>query len=97
MIVLPRKVIDRISSDLIDGDGNNTMPYSTTYQLVLISHLSQSWLSPLPAAELRMSYDTNLNPITTMVLGVADQAELMGLLAELHANGLQLVSLQCLE
>jgi hypothetical protein len=64
---------------------------------VVKSHLSQSWLSAIPAAELGMSHDKSQKPITTMRLCVADQAELMGLLAELHANGLQLVSLQCLE
>jgi hypothetical protein len=67
------------------------------YRLVLNCHLAPSWSTTLPVVDFVTSLDALQRPITSMTLFVRDQAELIGLLVNLHAQGLVLVSLNCIE
>ncbi len=67
------------------------------YRLVVYSHLGPTWLASLPVVDFTTSRDAQQAPITCMTLHVADQSELIGLLVNLHGNGLMVVSLNHLE
>ena len=62
------------------------------YRLVVYSHLGPSWLASLPVVDFTTSRDAHHAPITCMTLRVVDQSELIGLLINLHGNGLMVVS-----
>jgi hypothetical protein len=66
------------------------------YRVRLKSHLDSGWLSDFPVVTMTAGYDTAKAPVTTLVVGVQDQAELMGMLMELHGMGLALLSVQAL-
>lgn len=66
------------------------------YRVRLKSHLDSGWLSHFPVVTMTAGYDAAKTPVTTLVVGVQDQAELMGLLMELHGMGLALLSVQAL-
>jgi hypothetical protein len=67
------------------------------YRLVLNCHLAHSWSATLPIVEFVTSMDALQRPITSMTLFVKDQSELIGLLVNLHSQGLVLISLNCIE
>jgi hypothetical protein len=67
------------------------------YRLTVDSHLSHSWSSALPAVDFVVATDTQARPITCITLAVVDQAELIGLLVNIHAQGLTLLSLNRVE
>ncbi|MCS6847594.1 MAG: hypothetical protein RMN52_07770 [Anaerolineae bacterium] len=66
------------------------------YRVRVKSHLDSGWLSNFPVVTMTAGYDASKAPVTTLVVGVQDQAELMGLLMELHGMGLTLLSVQAL-
>lgn len=66
------------------------------YRIRLKSHLDSSWLSHFPIVRMTAGYNAAKAPVTTLVVGVQDQAELMGMLMELHGMGLDLLSVQAL-
>lgn len=63
------------------------------YRIVLRSHLGSVWVASLPIVEFAATYDARHAPVTAMTMRVTDQAELMGVLSELHGLGLDLLSL----
>jgi hypothetical protein len=68
----------------------------TRYRIKLRTHLDAGWLSHFPVVTLTAGYDAAKTPVTMLVVGVQDQAELMGMLMELHGMGLALLSVQTL-
>lgn len=68
-----------------------------SYRVILRTYLDRSWLTVLPTAAFDTDLDTTGRPITMLDLTVADQAELIGLLNEMHGLGLQLVAITALE
>ena len=62
------------------------------YELVVRSHLGRTYMMSLPVVDSATSFDAQNTPITTMTLVLTDQAELIGLLNELHGGGLTLLS-----
>ncbi len=67
------------------------------YRLVLRSHLGSSWTESLPVVDFATTLDAERGPVTCMTLRVADQAELIGLLVDLHAHNLIVESLKHLD
>ena len=63
------------------------------YRIVVRSHLGKARITALPIVDYTTTFDERHAPITTMTLQVADQAELVGLLNELHGGGMELLSL----
>lgn len=63
----------------------------STYTVKLKSHLDAGWLKRLPAESMAVGYEQAL-PVTTVTLNVIDQAELVGVLSEMHGLGLRLLS-----
>ena len=63
------------------------------YQLVVRMHLGSALLLSLPVVDYATTFDVRNIPVTTMTLDVVDQAELIGLLNQLHGYGLDLLSL----
>lgn len=68
----------------------------TRYRVRLRTHLDSSWLSQFPVVRMTAGYDSGRKPVTTMIVSVRDQAEVMALLLELHGMGLSVLSLQVL-
>lgn len=68
----------------------------TRYRVKLRTHLDSTWLSQFPVTRLTAGYDAARKPVTTMIVSVRDQSELMGMLLELHGLGLTLLSVQLL-
>ena len=66
---------------------------SNLYRIVLRSHLGNVWMTALPVVDFATTFDARCKPVTVMTVRVTDQAELMGLLNELHGLGLDLLSL----
>jgi hypothetical protein len=64
------------------------------YRVRLRSHLNSSWLSSFPVVRMTAGYDTAHKPVTMLIVSMSDQAELMGMLMELHGLGLTLLSVQ---
>lgn len=62
------------------------------YQIVVRMHLGSERMIALPIIDYMTTFDERNAPITTMTLQVADQAELIGLLNELHGNGMDLMA-----
>jgi hypothetical protein len=50
-------------------------------------------MTSLPIVEFATAFDERDAPVTAITVRVTDQAELMGLLNELHGRGLDLLSL----
>jgi hypothetical protein len=69
---------------------------ATRYRVRVRTHLDSSWLSEFPVVRLAAGYDSHRQPVTTMIVSVRDQAELMGMLMELHGMGLSVLSMQVL-
>jgi len=63
------------------------------YRIVIRSHLGSTRIIALPIVDYMTTFDERSAPITTMTLQVTDQAELIGLLNELHGGGMELVAL----
>jgi hypothetical protein len=61
------------------------------YTVKLKSHLDAGWLKRLPARSMAIAYEGDV-PVTTFTLDVIDQAELIGVLSELHGLGMRLLS-----
>lgn len=68
-----------------------------SYRLILRTHLDKGWLTVLPTAAYYTSLDNTGRPITMLTLTVADQAEFIGLINELHDLGIHLVATTALE
>lgn len=64
------------------------------YQMVLRAHLGNFWKKALPVVDFANTFDARNAPITEMTVRVRDQAELIGLLNEMHDFGLALISLE---
>lgn len=70
------------------------MPFKQNqYRIVVRSHLGSARIEALPIVEYDTTFDERSAPITTLTLQVADQAELIGLLNELHGGGMELLAL----
>ena len=70
---------------------------SELYKLVVRYHVSKSWPAALPVVKFATTYDAQQAPVTNMTLCVADQAELVGILVNLHGQGMLLESVARLE
>lgn len=57
-------------------------------------HIGDDWIAAWSITKLTREYSTSGWPISTIVVFVRDQAELMGLLNELHGHGMQLLSVR---
>lgn len=57
------------------------------------THLARSWQEVLPLVQFVIGGD-QARPTTTLVLHVADQAELVGIVNRLHGMGLPLISVE---
>lgn len=65
----------------------------TFYQVRLCSHLGSAWVASLPIVDFETTLDARHQPITALTVRVVDQAELIGVLNDLHGHGLKLLSL----
>ncbi len=63
------------------------------YRIVIRSHLGSARVIALPIVDYKTTFDEHSAPITTLTLQVSDQAELIGLLNELHGGGMELLAL----
>lgn len=70
---------------------------SALYMLVVRYHVSKTWPAALPVVRFSTTYDARHAPVTSMTLCVADQAELVGILVNLHGQGMQLESVARLD
>ena len=70
----------------------NDLPcvYIVRVKPVIAAH----WLAMFTALEVSIIDDDTSDPQTALLLHVADQAQLMGVLSEMHGMGLQLLSVQ---
>jgi hypothetical protein len=59
--------------------------------------LGGAWPASLQVLDFATSYDTHCAPVTSMIVRVVDQSELVGLLVDLHGHGVLLQSLEHLE
>lgn len=70
---------------------------SDLYKLVVRYHVSKTWPAALPVVNFTTTYDVRQAPVTSMTLCVADQAELVGILVNLHGQGMLLESVARLD
>jgi len=74
-----------------DGDTPITsLPRS--YRVSVESHLSPDWLSLPHVVEVAIGYDADGRPVTTLLLQITHQNDLIAMLNELHGVGLPLLS-----
>ena len=64
-----------------------------TYEIQVQFHLSQDWAASIPA-RLTLCYSPAGLPISTIAVSVQDQAELIGILNELHGHGMRILSVR---
>jgi hypothetical protein len=65
-----------------------------SYHIQVQFHLSGDWISTLPGAHLTIGHSADGTPLSTIKLLVHDQAELIGLLNEIHGNGMRIVAVR---
>lgn len=65
----------------------------TVYQVRVCTHLASVWMASLPIVDFETTLDARHQPITALTVRVVDQAELIGVLSDLHGRGLKLLSL----
>jgi hypothetical protein len=69
-------------------------PSPQTYRLCVESHLSPEWLAMPGVVTLAAGYDDAGWPTTSLLLEVADRAQMMGILSEMHDLNLNLLSME---
>lgn len=67
-----------------------------SYRVSVESHLSPDWLSLPYVVEVAVGYAEDGRPLTTLLLRVANQSDLIATLNELHGVGLPLLSVHLL-
>lgn len=70
------------------------VPAPQTYRVAVASHLSSDWLAMPGVVALTMEYDAAGDPTTTLLLEVADRAQLLGVLYEMHDLNLSFLSVE---
>lgn len=69
-------------------------PIPQTYRVAVVSHLSPDWLAMPGVVTLTTGYDAAGWPTTTLLLEVADRAQMLGILYEMHDLNLALLSVE---
>ncbi|MCW5881933.1 MAG: hypothetical protein KIS91_13435 [Anaerolineae bacterium] len=65
-----------------------------TFRLQVGSPLNPRWLDEFPIIATQPGARDRSEPLTTLVLRVVDQSQMMGILNEMHGMGVALVSLE---
>ena len=73
-----------------------TLDRPATYQIKVPGHLPKSWLDWAEGMTITVESGGDASPSTTLTITV-DQAALHGLLRQLYALGLPLISVNCVE
>jgi hypothetical protein len=69
-------------------------PKPQTYRICVESHLSPDWLGMPGVVTMRAGYDAAGWPTTSLLLEVADRAQMFGILSEMHDLNLTLLSME---
>lgn len=67
---------------------------SCRYSIQVQYHLGDDWIVPWSLTELTRAFSPSGMPVSTLVVLVQDQAELMGLLNEMHGHGMRLLAVR---
>lgn len=73
-----------------------TLDQPVKYEIKVPGHLDESWMDWDGRMNVKVGYEDDGRPVTTLT-GTVDQAALQGLLRRLYSLGLPLISVNCVE